>query len=92
MRDDSSLGAASSNQAPTAVPSGTEKRTLTETVNEDEAPDKAQNILIICVGQGASDKRGEVNAKEYDDDLSKMAEEYKNRNAAGECFVHIREP
>ena len=42
MRDASSPGAASSNQAPTAAPSGTEKGTLTETWNEDEAPEKVQ--------------------------------------------------
>ena len=33
---------------------------------------------------------GEVNAKDYEEDLIKMAEEYKVRNEAGECFVHVR--
>ena len=65
-------------------------RTLSETWNEDEAPDKAQKILSICVCQGASDKRVEVSANIHDDDLKVMAEEYQSRNAAGECFVHIR--
>ena len=49
MRDASSPGAASSNQAPTAAPSGTAKRTLAETWDEDEAPATAQQILSICV-------------------------------------------
>ena len=95
MTDVSSPGAASSNQVPPpsmqpGVVRGAGKRTLNETWNEAEAPDKAQKILSICVGQGASDKRGEVNAEIYEDDLMKMAEEYESRNAAGECFVHIR--
>ena len=68
MSDVSSPGAASSNQAPPLIAqprttSGTEKRTLAETWNEDEAPDKAQKILSICVGQGASDEKGEVSSK-----------------------------
>ena len=68
------------------VSRGAGKRALNETWNEDEAPDKAQEILSICVGQGASDKKGEVCAEVYDDDLKMMAEEYESRNAAGECF------
>ena len=66
------------------------ERTLHETWNEGEAPDDVQKILSICIGQGASDKKGEVNAETYDEDLKAMAEEYRGRNAVGECFVHIR--
>ena len=92
-----SPGAASSSHAtpPSAQPgitSGAGKGTLAEPCNEDEAPDKAQKILSICVGQGASDKEGEVTAEIYENDLTmtRMAEEYESRNAAGECFVDIR--
>ena len=59
-------------------------------LERDEAPDKVQKILSICIGQGASDKKGEVNAETYDEDLKAMAEDYRCRNASGECFVHIR--
>ena len=46
--------------------------------------------MSICVGEGAADKKGGVRADEYDEDLKRMAEEYREMNAAGECFVHIR--
>ena len=69
---------------------GTGKRALRETWNEDEAPDKVPKILSICVGQGASGKKGEVNAEAYDEDLKMMAEEYQSSSELGECFVHIR--
>ena len=49
-----------------------------------------QRIFSICVGHGAADKMGEVKAKEYEEDLKVMVEEYRARNAVGECFVHIR--
>ena len=39
---------------------------------------------------GVSDKKGEVNAEAYDEDLKTMAEEYQRRSALGEWFVHIR--
>ena len=73
MVDVSSPGAASSNQAPPPSPQpgiarGAGARMLNETWNEDEAPDKSQNILSICVGQGASDNKVEVCAEVYDDD------------------------
>ena len=58
--------------------------------DEGEAPGKAQRIFSICVGHGATDKIGEVKAKEYDEDLKAMVEGYRARNAVGECFVHIR--
>ena len=53
-------------------------------------PEKVQKIMSICVGEGAADKRGEVGASEYAEDSKKIAEEYRERDAAGECFVHIR--
>ena len=90
LPDVSSPGAASSGQAPVDTSVPTEKRLLKEEWNEDEAPEKAQKISSICVGYGASDKKGEVDAKDYEEDLVKMAEEYKARNEAGEYFVHIR--
>ena len=46
--------------------------------------------MSVCVGEAAADKKGEVRAEEYDEDLKKMAEEYREMNAAGECFIHIR--
>ena len=51
MIDVSSPGAASSNQAPPpsiqpGVATGAGKRTLNDTWNEDEAPDKTQKILV----------------------------------------------
>ena len=49
-----------------------------------------QNILSICIGQGAADKIGEVGADVYADDLKAMAEEYRERGSLGECFVHVR--
>ena len=60
------------------------------TWNDDEALDNVQKILSICVGQGAADKKGEVGADDYSEDLKTMAEEYRERNSFGECFVHIR--
>ena len=92
MIDVSSPGASSPHQAvapvPRCVTNG--ERTLDEACNEDEAPDKVQKILSICIGQWASDKRGEVGAEAYTDDLKAMAEEYRDRDSLGECFVHIR--
>ena len=49
-----------------------------------------QRISSICVGQGAADKIGEVKAKEYEEDLKAMVEEYRASDEVGECFVHIR--
>ena len=49
-----------------------------------------KKIMSICVGQGAADKMGKLSAIEYKSDLELMAKEYKDRDAAGECFVHIR--
>ena len=46
--------------------------------------------MSICIGQGAADKKGEVGAEVYADDLKAMAEEYRERDSLGECFVHIR--
>ena len=69
---------------------GVLRRTLIEEWNEGEAPDKVQRISSICVGYGAADKKGEIDDKEYEDDMPKMAEEYKARDEVGEFFVHIR--
>ena len=49
-----------------------------------------QKIMSICSGEGAADKRGGISADAYAEDLRRMAEEYRERDAAGECFVHIR--
>ena len=51
---------------------------------------KVQDIMSICVGQGAADRIGRLSAIEYKEDLEKMAKEYRDRDAAGECFMHIR--
>ena len=99
MADVSSPGASSSHQAaapsagvpvPGAGQSASGKRTLEVTWNDDEAPDQVQKILSICVGQGAADKKGEIGADDYSEDLKTMAEEYRERESLGECFVHIR--
>ena len=42
------------------------------------------------MGYGAADKIGELQAKEYEEDLAAMAEEYRAKQAAGKWFVHIR--
>ena len=56
MTDVSSLGAFSSGQAPDpskssspAIPGATGNRYLDETRNDDEAPDKVQKIMSICI-------------------------------------------
>ena len=49
-----------------------------------------QKIMSICIGEGAADKRGGISADAYAEDLRRMAEEYRERDSAGECFVHIR--
>ena len=41
-------------------------------------------------GDGAVDKKGGVRAEEYDEDLKRMAEEHREMNATGGCFVHIK--
>lgn len=67
------------------------RRDLSEQIDEDEVPEKSQRIASVCIGYGASDKIGEVERpREYEDDLKVLAEEYRVRNDAGECFVHIR--
>ena len=83
----SSPGASSSNmvgppQHTNRCRGGAGARTLHETLNEDEAPDKVLKFLSICIGQGASDKKGEVGAEAYAED--------RDRDSFGECFVHIR--
>ena len=96
MSDVSNPGAASSNTpiAP-SIPTGpnnsrSTKREADSTPDDDEAPEKVQRIMSVCVGQGAADKLGKLSAIEYKEDLEKMAKEYAERNDAGECFVHIR--
>ena len=54
-------------------------------------PKKYKKIMGICAGEGAADKKGGVRADEYYEDLKRMAEEHREMDAAGECFVHIRE-
>ena len=66
-RNDGTPGASSSSNPP---PTG-EKRLLERTSGEDEAPDKAQGISSICIGYGASDKKGDVNIKDYEEALRK---------------------
>ena len=49
-----------------------------------------QKFMSICIGEGAADKRGGISADAYAEALREMADEYRERDAAGECFVHIR--
>lgn len=84
----SHLAAAPNVSVPGVTTSG--KRTLDVTWNDDEAPDKAQQILSTCTGQEAADKRGEVRTDVYADDLKTMAREYREQDSLGERFVHIR--
>ena len=91
MTDVSSPGASSSHQSAVPSPTGPSvatsgQRTLEATWNDDEP----RYGVSICIGQGAADKRGEVGADVYADDLKAMAEEYRERDSLGECFVHIR--
>ena len=77
LPDVSSPGAGPSGiNNPTSLPNAAKKRTVIGQWDDGEAPDKVQRISSICVGYGAADKKGEVNDKEYDDDMLKMAEEY----------------
>ena len=96
MTDVSSPGASSSTQiiAP-SIPPGPPlivvgKCELDDMRNDDEAPEKVQKTMSVCVGVAAADKKGEVRAEEYDEDLKKFAEEYREASAAGECLIHIR--
>ena len=94
--DGSSPGASSSGQLTTpSIPTGrnnstSEKRRLDDRCDDDEAPEKAQKIMSVCIGVGAADKRGEASAEIYAESLKEMAEAYRERNNAGECFVQIR--
>ena len=61
MTDVSSPGASSSHQAAVPAPTGPSvaasgKRAPDVTWNDDEAPDKVQKILSICIGQGPQTK------------------------------------
>ena len=91
LEDCTTPGASSSTAAPVGapVPAG-EKRSLEDEQHEDEAPDKAQRICSISIGCGAADKRGEANAKDYEEDLLRMVGEYKAVSEAGGYFVHVR--
>ena len=73
------------------VPMTIDKRDLENACGEDEPPEKSHKISSICVGLGAADKLGELSAKEYDEDLARMAEEYGAAIKSGSCFVHIRQ-
>ena len=57
---------------------------------EGEGPVKMQRISSICVRHGAADKIGEVKAKEYEEDLKVMVEEYRARNAVEKAFQQHR--
>ena len=46
--------------------------------------------MSICIGQGVTDKMRRLSAAEYMEDLERMAEKYRDRDAVGECFVHVR--
>ena len=82
--EDSSVGAASSNQGPFQVSVPVEKRELGDKKRNDEMPEKSQRISSVCVGYGASDKLGEVPCQtEYEEDLKKLAEEHEARSDAG---------
>lgn len=50
---------------------GPAKRELNDACKDDEAPEKAQKIMSTCIGQGAADKLGGLNAAEYKEDLGK---------------------
>ena len=69
---------------------GSIKRELGDARDDNEAPEKSQKIMSICVGQGAADKLGRLSAADYKEDLEEMAKEYRARDLAGEYFVHIR--
>ena len=84
MTDVSTPGATSSNTAiAPSIPIGPNpirlgKRQADGSPDEDEAPEKAQKVMSICVGQGAADKIGKLSEIEYKNDLKLMAKEYKD--------------
>ena len=55
-----------------------------------ENPEKTQKIMSICLGISSADKKGEMQAKEYEDGLSQMVSEYESQAEIGQPFVHIR--
>ena len=82
-QDDSMAGSASPTHAA-------DKRGLEVSAEDSSSPQKQPNISSIRLGIGSADKIGELNARDYDDDLRTMAEEYRTAIEAGECFVHVR--
>ena len=89
-REDAKAPGLSRSSSPAAQAGTTGKRDLEDTRNDDEAPDKVQKIMSICIGEGAADKRVGISVDAYADDSKKMAEEYRERDSSGECFVHNR--
>ena len=64
-----SAGSSGSNGNPPAAASGggaSMKRTMTDTWDADEAPEKTQKINSVCLGIGSSDKIGECTKEEYE--------------------------
>ena len=53
-------------------------------------PEKTQKIMSICLGISSADKKGEMQAKEYEDELRQMVSEYESQTEIGQPFVHIR--
>ena len=78
--ENESPGASSSAQGPTIIDSSmpSEKRELEDKSETSGMPEKTQRISSVCIGYGASDKIGEAHCLEkYEEDLKKLAEEYK---------------
>ena len=76
--------------SPTQIVPVADKRDLEAPAEESGTPQKAPKISSICLGIGSADKIGELNARDYDEDLKAMAEEYDAAIKSGGCFVHVR--
>ena len=68
---------------------GSIKRELDDARDDDEAPEKAQKIMSICVGQGAADKMGKLNAQTYKEDLGGDGQRVqRQRSSRGVLCTH----
>ena len=76
--------------ALTQIVPATDKRHLAVPSEDSGSPQKLPKVSSICFGIGSADKIGEVNAREHEEELRAMAEEYPSAIESGGCFVHVR--
>ena len=75
LDDDSNPALPSTDTSMTQEPTQ-DKRELPGPVEESGSPKKNPKTSSICFGIGSADKVGEVTAKEQEDELRAMADEY----------------